>query len=162
MYFSWGSSLGKELKYISVYPTAYILVMMVHCCTHVCAINSILFSQQGMAVRMRTEDHRHVLISTAIHCYVISILLYILYIATYLLSIQCYTYVHSVTRSTHPHAQCLVYQPRKHPGELPRDIWHQIPGLTDFGTVWIWSSVNSWWTYRRDSSLQAQIVIQPL
>ena len=23
MYFSWGSSLGKELKYISVYPTAY-------------------------------------------------------------------------------------------------------------------------------------------
>ena len=24
MYFSWGSSLGKELKYISIYPTAYI------------------------------------------------------------------------------------------------------------------------------------------
>ena len=70
--------------YISICTTAYILVRMVcvqvigiylgmhmHnlgsymcCCTHICAINSIPFSQQGMAVHMHTEDHRHVLIST--------------------------------------------------------------------------------------------------
>ena len=29
VYFSWGSSLGKELKYISISTTAYILVRMV-------------------------------------------------------------------------------------------------------------------------------------
>ena len=76
--------MGKELKYISISTTVYILVRMVcvqviriylgmhmhylgshmHCCTHVCAINSISFSQQGMAVCTCTEDHRRMLTST--------------------------------------------------------------------------------------------------
>ena len=50
--------LGMHMHYL------VLLGSHMHCCTHVCAINSISFSQQGMAVHMHTEDHKHVLVST--------------------------------------------------------------------------------------------------
>ena len=70
---SWGSFLGKELKYISISTTAYILIgnglcagIKIYLGTHVHAIDSIWFSPRGRAVRTRTEDHRHVRVTYAL------------------------------------------------------------------------------------------------